>query len=118
MNSALLPFSPLWWIKLLHTTVWLFLVCCILALPLAASRGHFRTAAALSAVVLMECLVLALNRFRCPLTNTATRYSSDSSANFDIFLPAWLARHNQLIFGTLFFAGLFFSVQRYFRMAR
>ena len=25
-----------------------------------------------------------------------------SSTNFDIYLPVWLARHNQLIFGTLY----------------
>jgi len=37
-----------------------------------------------------------------PLTGMAGRYTKDRSDNFDIFLPKWLARHNQLIFGSLF----------------
>ena len=49
-----------------------------------------------------EVGVLLLNRMRCPLTTIAARYTDDRADNFDIFLPRWLARHNQRIFGTLF----------------
>ena len=35
----------------------------------------------------------------------AARYTPDRAANFDIYLPAWLARNYQNIFGTLFVAG-------------
>jgi hypothetical protein len=52
-----------------------------------------------------ECLVLAVNRGRCPLTNLAARYTDERAANFDIYLPEWLARHNKSIFGLLFVAG-------------
>jgi hypothetical protein len=34
------------------------------------------------------------------------RYTSDRRDNFDIYLPEWLARHNQRIFGTLYVAGI------------
>jgi hypothetical protein len=50
----------------------------------------------------LEVIILAANRMRCPLTTFAMRYTKDQSDNFDIFLPAWLARHNKLIFGSLF----------------
>jgi hypothetical protein len=43
-----------------------------------------------------------LNRRRCPLTGLAAHYTSDRGDAFDIYLPNWLARHNQAIFGTLF----------------
>ena len=42
------------------------------------------------------------NRGQCPLTGLAARFTSDPADNFDIYLPNWLARHNKLIFGTLF----------------
>jgi hypothetical protein len=50
-------------------------------------------------------IVLLANRMRCPLTGIAARYTDDRSDNFDIFLPAWLARHNKVIFGTLLAFG-------------
>jgi hypothetical protein len=56
-------------------------------------------------LVLVECAVLAVNKGRCPLTDWAARYTVDRSANFDIFIPEWLARHNKVVFGTLFLCG-------------
>ncbi len=56
-------------------------------------------------MILGECLVLGLNRGRCPLTDVAARYTDDRADNFDIYLPLWLARYNKIIFGFLFVAG-------------
>jgi hypothetical protein len=97
--------SALFTIKILHTLIWLFFVTCILALPLAGFTRHFRWAAALAIVIVVECVLLAFNHFHCPLTDLAAHYTEDRAPNFDIFLPAWLARNNQIIFGTLFVAG-------------
>ena len=49
-------------------------------------------AAVLIGFVLVECGVLAANRGRCPLTGTAARHTGQRLANFDIYLPVWLAR--------------------------
>jgi hypothetical protein len=89
-------------VKLLHTAVWAILVGCILALPAVAFRRRFDVALILTAVMLIECGILALNHFRCPLTDLAARYTQDRSDAFDIYLPGWLARYNQAIFGTTF----------------
>jgi len=89
-------------IKLLHTAVWAFLAGCILALPVAAFLRHFHWAFFLSAIVVFECGLLAANRGQCPLTSWATRFTDNRAANFDIYLPNWLARNNKAIFGTLF----------------
>lgn len=86
-----------------------------MALPVAAQLRRFRWAAALTAIVLIECAILAANHFRCPLTDVAARYTSDRAANFDIYLPLWLAAHNQFIFGALFIAGALFALYRWFR---
>lgn len=97
--------SPLVAIKLLHTVVWVFFASCIFALPLTALYRRFDWSAWLSVIVLLECLVLALNHFRCPLTDIAGRYTQDRAANFDIYLPVWLAANNKTVFATLFVLG-------------
>jgi hypothetical protein len=74
-------------IRLLHTIAWFGFVACILAVPIAGEFGRFRVAAILSGVVLAECLVLAVNRCRCPLTNLAAAYTEERVDNFDIYLP-------------------------------
>ena len=89
-------------IKLLHTAVWAVMAGSILTLPVAASTRHFGWALMLTALVVGECAVLTANRGRCPMTDWAARYTLDRAANFDIYLPEWLARNNKAIFGTLF----------------
>lgn len=89
-------------IKLFHTAVWAFMAGCILTLPITGLRRRFDWAAILTALILMECVVLALNGGRCPLTDLAGRFTREQTDNFDIYLPVWLARYNKTIFGTLF----------------
>lgn len=93
-------------IKLAHTVVWALFAGCVIAIPVLSWIGEVRYAAACAAVVALEVVVLALNRWRCPLTGVAARYTSDRRTNFDIYLPEWLARHNKAIFGTLYVLGL------------
>lgn len=107
--------AALAWIKLLHTVVWAFFAGCILALPVASWHGRHRLAAGLAAVVALEVLVLVCNRMRCPLTAVAARHTEERRANFDIHLPEWLARHNQLIFGGLYLAGVLFAALHWAR---
>jgi hypothetical protein len=89
-------------IKLAHTVIWAFLATSILVLPVAGVLRHSHLAAILSAVILFECGVLAVNGGRCPLSDLAARYTDKRTSNFDIYLPNWLARHNKTIFGSLF----------------
>ena len=77
------------------------------------SPGHYVWAAVLIGLVLVECGVLAANRGRCPLTGLAARHTEQRSANFDIYLPLWLARYNKTIFGALFVAGTWFVLARW-----
>ena len=93
-------------IKLAHTAIWAFFAGCILLIPVASSFGHFRVAAWLAAIVGGEVIVLLFNSWSCPLTAMAARYTSARNANFDIYLPEWLARNNKSIFGGLYAAGV------------
>ncbi len=102
-------------IKLLHTAIWAIMAASILALPWTGWFGQFRWAFGLTLLILGECLVLGLNHGRCPLTDTAARYTDDRCGNFDIYLPLWLARYNKVIFGFLFVAGELVVVWRWAR---
>jgi polyferredoxin len=89
-------------VRALHTTIWGFFASSIVAIPIATQLGEFTAALWMSLFVWGEVGVLLLNGMRCPLTTLAARYTDDRTDNFDIYLPRWLARHNQLIFGTAF----------------
>lgn len=114
-NSIGLDDRRLAHIKLLHTVIWTIMAAAILTLPYTGLSEQFGWAFGLTLLVLVECLVLAVNKGRCPLTDLAERYTDERTDNFDIYLPAWLARHNKRIFGTLFVAGELFVVWRWYR---
>lgn len=111
-NQASVP-RALRIVKIVHTLAWVIFAGCILALPIAAYIKDFQLAVLLIAIVLVEVIVLVANHFRCPLTAVAARYTSDRRANFDIYLPMWVARYNKQIFGSLFVAGILFTLARW-----
>lgn len=100
------PAAALRAVKALHTLVWAFFASCVLALQVVAWRADTKGAWLLIGVVLVEVMVLALNRWRCPLTAVAARYTAERRDNFDIYLPLWLARRNKVVFGALYVFAL------------
>ena len=102
--------SRLVMIKVAHTLVWVIFASCIFAIPVCAWRGKYRAAAILIGVVMAEVVVLVVNRWSCPLTNVAARYTDDRRDNFDIYLPEWIARHNKTIFGSIYVAGIIMTL--------
>jgi membrane-bound metal-dependent hydrolase YbcI (DUF457 family) len=96
-------------IKAAHTLVWAVFAGCIVALPVFAWRRDFTVAFTLMAVVGLEVLVLLFNGMKCPMTGVAARFTQDRQDNFDIY-PLWVARYNKQIFGTLFVAGVVYTL--------
>jgi hypothetical protein len=84
-----------------------------LAIPLFTWRARLEPAGLFAAIVAVEVIVLVLNRMSCPLTGVAARYTSERRANFDIYLPEWLARNNKAILGTLYCAAVLFLLARW-----
>ena len=107
------PARALQVVKTVHTIVWTLFAGAIFAVPVYAWQRRYDIALLLAGLVLIEVLVLAVNRWRCQLTAVAARYTDDRRPNFDIYLPEWLARHNKGIFGALFVAGLLFTWARW-----
>jgi len=100
-------------IKAVHTLAWAFFVACIAVIPVLAWTRRFAAACVFIAIVTVEVVVILVNRGQCPLTPLAARYTADRRANFDIYLPEWLARYNKEIFGSLFAAGVVLTVLRW-----
>lgn len=96
-------------VRIVHTAAWAFFAACVLGIPVAAAMGRISLAGVLIAVVGVEVMILAANKWKCPLTNVAAKYTDDRSDNFDIYLPLWLARYNKQIFGPLYVAGVAFT---------
>ena len=57
--------------------------------------------------------VLVKNASTRLLTGLAARHTERRTANFDIYLPLWLARYNKTIFGALFVVGGLFVLARW-----
>lgn len=100
-------------IRWIHTIVWAFFASAVLAIPVAAWQRRFGLFLGLTGIVLVEVAVLAVNQMRCPLTAVAARYTPERHANFDIYLPRWLAQYNKEIFGSLFVLGLLVGLVRW-----
>jgi carbon starvation protein CstA len=100
-------------IKIAHTIVWGFFVACIAAIWIFAWRGKYLNAALSIGMVSIEAVVLVLNGFHCPLTPIAARYTDNRRANFDIYLPEWLAKRTKPIFGGLYAGGVILTLARW-----
>jgi hypothetical protein len=116
-SAAMEKGSALIAVKAVHTAIWLFFVACILGAPIAAARGKFGLAGVLVGLVALEATVLVFNRWTCPLTDVAARYTERREENFDIFLPRWLARHNKSIFTPLYLLGAAYVAFAWWRHA-
>lgn len=108
--------SKLTAIKIVHTVVWAFFASCTTAIPLFAWRNSFSIAAILACIVLAEVVVLGFNGWVCPLTPIAAKFTENRTANFDIFLPEWLAKYNKHIFGTMYLFGILYAISRWVKI--
>lgn len=96
-------------IKLVHTIIWLFFNVVIFYLYYAAITNKIdKWVWICIGLILLEGLVLLLFKKLCPITVIARKYSDSTKDNFDIFLPLWLAKHNKLIYTSLFIIVLVF----------
>ncbi|MBP6313656.1 MAG: hypothetical protein WAR83_15890 [Flavobacteriales bacterium] len=87
-------------IKTLHTLIWTCYNIIIFYLLYAVIVDHIdRWFWVGLGLVGLEVLVLLAFRMYCPLTVVARRYSDSTAANFDIYLPHWLAKYNKQIYG-------------------
>lgn len=101
-------------IKLIHTIIWAFFVFVIFYILYSGIANNVNTFTWIGiGLIIGEGLVLLIFKMFCPLTLIARKYSDSQKDNFDIFLPNWLAKHNKLIFTSIFIVGLIIVVVRF-----
>ncbi|MEZ4994164.1 MAG: hypothetical protein R2824_27300 [Saprospiraceae bacterium] len=101
------PSKKLIAIKLVHTLIWIFFVSVIAYVVYSGISGRITNFTWIAIVLVIgEGVVLLIFRMFCPLTLIARKYSDSTKDNFDIYLPNWLARHNKLIFTSIFIFGI------------
>jgi len=112
------PAQKLLAIKLLHTVIWVFFVAVIFYVLYSGVTNNITPYTWIGiALVIGEGLTLLLFKMFCPLTVIARKYSDSQKDNFDIFLPNWLAKHNKLIFTSIFVVALAIVLWRTFENA-
>ncbi len=108
-------------IKTIHTIIFLVMSAAILyTLYCGLTRTYNTLLIAALCAVILECVVFAVNKFRCPLTKWAKQYG-DSSGNdwiADIFLPARFASLIPRLCGGLFVLSLVVLVVNYLLITR
>ncbi|MCG9892719.1 MAG: hypothetical protein MH252_16800 [Thermosynechococcaceae cyanobacterium MS004] len=96
------PEAKLILIKTIHTAIWIFFNVVIFYLLYAAIAHKLDGWLWLGyGFVLLEGLILLIFKSHCPLNLLARSYTDSTKANFDIYLPAWLAQYTKHIYTTI-----------------
>jgi hypothetical protein len=86
-------------VKAFHTLVWIFFNVVIFYLLYAVIVDQIDTWVWIClSLIVVEGLVLLVLKNICPITIVARNYSQSDQANFDIYLPNWLAKYNKQIY--------------------
>ena len=100
-------------IKLLHTAIWCVFVAAISYILYAGIFDKINLLVWICVgLVIVEGIILLIFKWKCPFTILGYKYTDNRDDGFDIFLPAWLAKHNKVIFSGLFVVGLVLVVWR------
>jgi len=100
-------------IKSFHTLIWLFYNLVIFYLLYAVMANKIdRWVWICVGLVIVEGIVLSINKLMCPLTLVAEKYSDSKKDNFDIYLPNWLAKYNKTIYTIIFIIAVLILVHR------
>lgn len=100
-------------IKVIHTLVWVFFNVVIFYMLYSVLIDHLDKWLWIGyGIVFMECIILLIYKFNCPLTYIARKYSDSSLDNFDIYLPNWLARNNKTIYSIILILIILITIYR------
>jgi hypothetical protein len=100
-------------IKVIHTAIWLFFNVVIFYLLYAVITDDIdKWVWICLALILAEGMILIIFKNLCPVTVIARNYSGSDRANFDIYLPEWLAKHNKKIYGAIVLIAVIILILR------
>lgn len=89
-------------IKTVHTAIWVFFNGVIFYMLYAVLTNKIDRWLWIGyGLFILEGIILLVFKFFCPLTLLARKYSNSAKANFDIYLPHWLAKYNKIIYTSI-----------------
>lgn len=109
MKTLLTIPRQIFWLKLVHTLIFLIETAAIFYILWCAFSGHEDSWLGVAIfLVLAETAIFLLNGARCPITLMTRRLGDHSGHDLiaDIFLPAWLIPRVPYICGTLAVVGM------------
>jgi hypothetical protein len=90
-------------IKVIHTSIWVLFNFVIFYMLYAAIANKLDLWLWIGyGFVCLEGLTLLTFKSHCPLNLLARKYTNSTKANFDIYLPSWLAKYTKSIYTTMF----------------
>jgi hypothetical protein len=90
-------------IKSIHTAIWVFMNVVIFYMLYAAIAHKLDRWLWIGyGFGFLEGLILLTFKSHCPLNLLARQYTNSTQDNFDIYLPAWLAKYTKLIYTGIF----------------
>ena len=102
-------------IKLTHSLIFWVQVACLAYILFAGITRTFNVILLIAiGSILLNGLLLLLNKGRCPFTTLAERQGTEKGSVTDIFLPDWIARNVFRVSTALFSAELLLLAFRYF----
>ena len=104
----------LFWVKFVHTVIFLFLSFCLGYLFYSGITETYNWVLFMAvSALLLEGIVLLLNKKQCPLTLLARGYGDETGRITDMFLPAWFVPYVFRVGFTLFVIGVILLVMNY-----
>ena len=102
-------------VKTIHTIIWVFFNIVIFYLLYAVIADKIdKWVWICLGLIVMEGLILLIFRSFCPVTLIAKKYSDSDKANFDIYLPNWLAKYNKKIYSAIVLGAIVILFYRLF----
>ena len=103
----------LFWIRTLHTTIYLVMAGSTIFILLCGLLGYVNPVLWAALVLVgIEAIVFLANGFHCPLTGLAVKYGAEKGYVFDTFLPETATKYTFRVFASLLALGVLFLLLR------
>lgn len=101
-------------VKLVHATLFILMSGCVVyTLYSGIARNYHWTLFLAIGVIVVDGMVLMLNKWQCPLTSLAKKLGDDTGRVTDIFFPAWFVPHVLRSYSALFTVAVLVLAIRY-----
>ena len=94
-------------VKTIHTFIWAIMASAVLYVVYCGLTDKRNLLLWVSiGLIIFEGIALLLNKWDCPITSIAKKYTHDRKDNFDICLPNFIAKYSKRVFILLFIIGM------------